>query len=157
LIRKTLFPPVLQTIDKAHGRLEIRSISASSILNDYLDFPYCGQVFKINRQRTHLKSDKTENETIFGITSLSPEEASPERLLQINRKHWGIENRSHYVRDVTFDEDRQQVRTKTGPQMLACLRNFAISLIRLTGGQNIASATRSLAASTAVAFSMLGL
>jgi len=127
------------------------------MLNDYLDFPHCGQVFKIHRERLLLKAGKTEKETIFGITSLTPEKATPERLLQINRKHWGIENRSHYVRDVTFDEDRQQVRSKTGPQMLACLRNFAISLIRMAGGENIASMTRAFAASTAAVFILLGL
>ena len=130
---------------------------ASTALNNYLDFPYCGQVFKLDRERIHLKTGEVETETIYGITSLPPEKASPERLLRLNRGHRGIENRSHHVRDVTFDEDRQQVRTKTGPQMLACLKNFAISLIRLFGGKNIASMTRALAASSTAVFSMLGL
>jgi len=130
---------------------------ASTALNNYLDFPYCGQVFKLDRERIHLKTGEVETETIYGITSLPPEKASPERLLRLNRGHWGIENRSHHVRDVTFDEDRQQVRTKTGPQMLACLKNFAISLIRLFGGKNIASMTRALAASSTAVLSMLGI
>jgi hypothetical protein len=132
-------------------------MQASTALNNYLDFPNCGQVFRIDRERIIFKTGEVEIETSYGITSLSPEKASPERLLRLNRGHWGIENRSHYVRDVTFDEDRQQVRTKTGPQMLACLKNFAISLIRLFGGKNIASMTRALAASNAAVLSMLGL
>lgn len=154
---RALFPPLHQTIDKAHGRLETRTISASALLNDYLHFPYCGQVFKISRERIFLKTGETETETIFGITSLPPKRATPERLLQLNRSHWGIENRSHYIRDMTFDEDRQQVRSKTGTQMLACLKNFAISIIRLVGGKNIASMTRAFAASSAAVLAILGI
>lgn len=154
---KTLFPPVHQTIDKGHGRLETRAIRTSTALNDYLDFPYCRQVFRLERERVHLKTGEIERETVYGITSLSPEKAPPERILRLNRGHWSIENRSHHVRDTTFDEDRQQVRTKTGPQMLACLKNFAISLQRLCGGKNIAGMTRALAASNPAVLSMLGL
>lgn len=154
---KTIFPPVHQTIDKGHGRLETRTICTSTVLNDYLDFPYCGQVFRLDRERIFLKTGEIERETVYGITSLSSDKASPERILLLNRGHWSIENRSHHVRDTTFDEDRQQVRSKKGPQMLACLKNFAISLMRLFGGKNIAAMTRALASSTAAVFSMLGI
>lgn len=83
-------------------------------------------------------------ETSVGITSLTHDQASPERLLALSRGHWSIENGLHWVRDVTFDEDRSQVRTGHAPQMLASLRNVAIGLLRLAGATNIAAALRHL-------------
>lgn len=82
-------------------------------------------------------------ETVAGITSLF--RASATQLLKYNRGQWSIENRLHYVRDWTYDEDRSQVKTKHGPRMMACLRNFAISLLRLLNFKNIAQAVRNLA------------
>jgi hypothetical protein len=79
------------------------------------------------------------------VTSLPPEQAGPDRLLQLNRGHWGIENRSHYVRDLTYDEDRSRIRVGNGPAIMASLRNFAIALARLRGVKNIASALRAFA------------
>jgi hypothetical protein len=79
------------------------------------------------------------------VTSLPPEQAGPDRLLQLNRGHWGIENRSHYVRDLTYDEDRSRIRVGNGPAIMASLRNFAIALARLRGAKNIASALRAFA------------
>lgn len=96
-------------------------------------------------------------ETVYGITSLTPQQADEKRLLELNRGHWSIENRSHYVRDMAFDEDRHQARTKTGPQMLACLRNFAISILRLRGAKNITSALRQCAARNHLTLQYLGL
>ena len=145
-----------ETVNKGHGRLETRRIQTSAALNDYVDFPYCGQVFRLERERLFLKTGKVERETVYGITSLTPDRADPARLLVLNRGHWSIENRSHYVRDMTYDEDRQQVRRKNGPQVMAALRNFAISLLRLTGVQNIASAVRACARSTQLALHLLG-
>ncbi len=81
----------------------------------------------------------------FALTSLPPEQASPQRLLELNRGHWSIENRSHYVRDVTFDEDRSRIRVGHGPAVMAASRNFAIALARLHGFTNIASALRAFA------------
>jgi len=94
---------------------------------------------------------------VYGITSLTPQQAGPERLLALNRGHWAIENRSHYVRDMNYDEDRHQARTGKGPQMMACLRNFAISLLRLCGVNNIASALRRLSGKSHLIFNLLGL
>lgn len=68
--------------------------------------------------------------------------AAPARLLALLRGHWAIENRVHYVRDRTFDEDRSQVRTRHAPQIMATLRNLALSLLRLAGAPNIAAALR---------------
>ena len=146
-----------QTVDKGHGRLETRSIQVSTLLNDYVDFPYCGQVFRLERERIILKTGKKEQETVYGITSLGPEKADPARLLSLNRGQWSIENSEHYVRDMAYDEDRQQIRTKNGPQVMAALRNFAISFLRLVGFTNIASALRFCARSVRKVLHLLGL
>ena len=150
-----IFPPPDQTIDKGHGRLETRRLRATPILNDYLEFPYCGQVFKIERETIVLKTGEIRSETAYGITSLPPQKADNQRLLSLIRGQWSIENKSHWVRDVTFDEDRHQARKGKGPQMMACLRNAAISLMRLAGYKNIASATREFAARCYLAFKLL--
>lgn len=154
---RKIFPPPHQTIDKGHGRLEVRTLRSSTLLNDYLSFPHCGQVFKIIRERTLLKTGATSTETVYGITSLSPEQADTKRLLALSRAHWSIENRSHYVRDMVYDEDRHQLRKNKGPHMMACLRNFAISLLRLMRFSNIAKATREFAARNHLAFRLLGI
>ena len=104
-----------------------------------------------------LKTGKTTQETVYGITSLSPEKVSAERLLQLNRQHWGIENQLHYVRDVTFDEDRSKIRTRNAPQMMAALRNFVISLFRWFNQSNIAQTLRDMAAKPCLALNLLGL
>jgi len=141
--------------------LEIRRIQTSCVLNDYikdqLDFPYVAQVFRLTRDVSHLKSGRTSHETVYGITSLSPDKADAARLLPLNRGHWSIENRSHYVRDVTFDEDRSTVRTANGPAVMAGLRNFAISLLRLSAIATIASKLREIAARPHLAFQLIGL
>ena len=143
-------------MDKGHGRLETRRIWTSTDLNGYLDFPHCRQVACIERSRENLKTGKINQETAYLITSLSPERADPEKLLSLNRGHWGIENKSHYVRDVTFDEDRSQVRTQSGPRVMATLRNLAINLLRLRGHKNIAQAIRSLVAKPYRVLSLIG-
>ncbi len=143
-------------MDKGHGRLEIRRIWTSRDLNGYLDFPHCGQVACIERFRENLRTGKINKEVVYLITSLSPERADPEKLLSISRGHWSIENKSHYVRDVTFDEDRSQVRTQSGPRVMATLRNLAINLLRLRGVKNIAQAIRSLVAKPYRVLSLIG-
>ncbi len=146
-----------ETIDKGHGRLEIRRIWTSTELINYLEFPGHQQVMHIERIAEFLKSGKTRHEVVFGITSLSPEKASPERLLELNRGHWSIENSLHYVRDTTFDEDRSQIRTKTAPQVMATLKNLAISILRLHTFTNIASAVRHFAAQQNLTLLSVGL
>jgi predicted transposase YbfD/YdcC len=144
-------------MDKGHGRLEIRQIWASSELNHYLDFPFVAQVFCIRREVTHLKSQKKTHEIAYGISSLPPHKAPPKRLLDLNREHWHIENRLNYVRDVTFDEDRSQIRTRNSPRVMATLKNFAISLLRWLGTTNIAKALRHLAAKAHLSLQLIGL
>ncbi len=122
--------------------MEVRRIWTSTELVGYLDFPYAAQVFAVQRDTTNLVSGKFRRETVYGLTSLSPRQASPARTLALNRQHWGIENGVHYVRDMTFDEDRCRIRKRAGAQVMATLRNLAISLLRLAGAVNIAAALR---------------
>jgi predicted transposase YbfD/YdcC len=104
-------------------------------------------VARVERSIKYVKSGKTHQEVIYLITSLSPEQASPERLLALNRAHWEIENRLHWVRDVTFGEDQSQIRKGAGPRVMATLRNLVISLLRLyRKASGIAKALRDLAA-----------
>lgn len=156
--RRIFFPPANETVEKQHGRLETRRIWTSTLLNDYLDFPHVGQVARVERIRVEVKSGKTHAEVVYLITSLSPEKANPGRLLELNRGHWEIENRLHWVRDVTFAEDQSQIRTGAGPRMMAMLRNFTISLVRLLHEAKwIAQALRDLAARPHLALAMIGL
>ena len=144
-------------MDKAHGRLEIRQIWVSDKLDDAcVDFPGSRQIFRIDRTTTYLSLNKTTNETCFGITSLSPEQATAKEVLAYNRAHWGIENRIHWVRDVTYDEDRSQVRKGNEPQTMAAIRYTAIGLLRLCGASNIAAALRHLGRNVEKVLSLVG-
>lgn len=96
----------------------------------------------IQRNTTQIATQKDRTETVYGITSLTPPKADPIRLLSLSRGQWSIENRLHYVRDVTFDEDRCRVRKGSGAQVMASLRNLAISLLRMAGARYIAPALR---------------
>jgi hypothetical protein len=144
-------------VDKGHGRIEIRRIWTSTELNDYLEFPHLNQVFRIERLTSDLKGNPLRHEMVYGVTSLTEQQASAADLLQFNRGQWEIENRLHWVRDVTFDEDRSQVRRGNSPQVMASLRNLAISLLRMAGATNIASATRHLGRRTDKVLRLLGL
>lgn len=143
-----------ETIEKGHGRREIRRIWCDDSLNGYVTFPHVQQVFCIEREVTHLKKGITTVETVCGVTSQSKEKASPKTILSQNRKHWSVENKQHYVLDVTFDEDRSQIRKLNGPMVMTCLRRYAISLLRMKGHTNIAQAFRRLWAKPHVAIRM---
>jgi len=119
-------------------------------------------VFRIERVTTDLhggvlRGRKGTTEQTFGVTSLATKKADPARVLGLNRSHWEIENRLHYVRDVTYDEDRSQVRRGNRPQVMASLRNAAIGLLRLVGATNIAASTRELNRHPNVVTRILGL
>mgnify|MGYP001566370810 CR=1 FL=1 len=131
-------------------------------MNGYVDFPCVGQVFCIRRTTTDLhghvvKGRKTIQEVVYGVTSLPAAMASPRAVLAYNRGQWEIENRLHHVRDLTYDEDRSQVRTGRRPHAMATLRNVAISLLRLAGAENIAAATRHLSRHVERPLRLLGL
>ena len=95
----------------------------------HLEWPGAAQVARI--ERTRETGGKVSTETVYLITSLTAAEAGPERLLELSRTHWAIENRLHYVRDVTFNEDRCRVRS--GARALAAIRNLVLYLIRSAG------------------------
>jgi len=140
--------------NKYGGRVERRQLWVSNILVGYSDWPHLAQVCRL--ERTVACKGKTRQEVAYAVTSLPPEAASPDRLLELWRAHWGIENRVHWVRDVTMDEDRCQVRTGAAPQVMAAFRNLAISLLRLAGKANIAAALRRHAAHPAEALALVG-
>lgn len=127
-----------------HGRMETRQIWTTTELNGYLDFPHLGQAFVIERISINKKTGKTSQELAYGITSRSPQQASPQRLLEINRGHWTIENCCHYVLDWVFDEDRCRIRTGYGPENRSRLRRFAIGLLPSKGVKNVAQKMRRL-------------
>jgi predicted transposase YbfD/YdcC len=122
-----------------------------------VNFPHCGQVFEVERTVRKLDGTPLRHEIVQGITSLTKRTASPKRLLEIIRGHWSIENRLHWVRDVTFDEDRSQVRKGAGAQVMASLRNLAISLLRLVGATSIAAAVRHCCRSEGKTLRLIGL
>ncbi len=132
-------------------------IWTSTALAGYLDFPHAAQAFRLERHTTDLHGARPRTEVVYGLTSLPPAQADPARLLALTRGHWAIENRLHWVRDVTFDEDRSRVRKGAGAHVMASVRNLAISLLRLAGAQNIAAALRACAADAARALRLIGL
>jgi predicted transposase YbfD/YdcC len=159
----SLFPPEHETVEKGHGRLETRSIYTQVIektddqVLPSVHFAYAKQVACVRREVYDTTKNKTRSETVYLITSLPPAQANAQKLLALNRGHWAIENRLHCVRDMAFDEDRCRARKGNTPHSLACLRNFALSLMRLMGVQNIKSHLRTLAANAARVLQMLHL
>lgn len=145
-----------ESLDKGHGRLEIRRLWATDALNDYLEFPYCGRVAKIERETKILKTQKVTRETAYVIFSRGLKQAKPDRLLELVRGHWSIENRLHWVRDYNYDEDRSQARTGSLPWMMASLRNLAISLLRCADHDQLAPAMRQMARKPHLAVRLIG-
>jgi predicted transposase YbfD/YdcC len=144
------------TLDQHRGRIEKRSLRVSTEMNSYLtDWPLIAQVAELTRTVTVRKTGKTSQEVVYLITPLTPLEASPLRLLELVRGHWGIENSSHHVRDVTFGEDRSCLRSGQGPQIMAALRNLAITLIHRHGSSQIAATRRHFASYPCRAFDLL--
>lgn len=138
-----------------HGdRREVRKLWASTALNEYLDWPHVQQVCCVERRIT--RKGVTREETAYAITSLSPQQADAQRSLQVWRGHWGIENRLHYVRDVTMKEDASQVRSGSAPEVMAALRNVVLGLLRQTGATNIAAALRHYSYRPREALTLLG-
>ena len=100
---------------------------------DKASLPHRTVAFRIERERRSTKTGKVEHETVHGLTSLPPDQATAEVALALVRGHRSIENRLHHVRDVSYDEDRCRVRTGHLPRNLACLTNLAISIVRIKG------------------------
>lgn len=122
-------PDSIEITPPDHGRIETRRIWCSTALNSYLDFPHVGQAFLIEREVIHKKSGKHTVESVAGITSRPPKQANAQRLLTINRGHWVIENKCHYVIDWNYDEDRSRISKGHGPVNMTRLRRFAVGVI----------------------------
>jgi predicted transposase YbfD/YdcC len=130
-----------KTVDHGHGRhYDTRHLIASTDLVGYSDWPYLAQVFSL--ERTWREKGKTKGEVRFGVTSLPREVADAERLLELTRGHWRIENSDHYVKDVTLGEDRSLIHLGNGPSVLAMLRDLALSLLHRAGYRAIVSRLR---------------
>ncbi len=126
-----------RTVNKGHGRLEIREITVSTELNEFLAGKWTGvkQVFRL--VRTVREKGQTRKEIVSGLTNLSPAQASAEQLLAFVREHWAIENRLHWRRDVTLREDACQVRKGAAPRVLAVLNSFLLAVLDFLGVSNV--------------------
>jgi predicted transposase YbfD/YdcC len=129
---------------KAHGRVEKRTLTTSTALRDYIDWPDMAQAFQLVRERTIR--GQTATEVSYGITSLPADLADAPTLLRLTRQHWAIENGVFHVRDVTCGEDHCRVRTGAAPMILSTLRNVTLNLLRWKNVSNIAAALRRHAA-----------
>lgn len=129
------------TLESGHGRsLERRALVASTDLHGYLDWPGGQQVFRL--ERTWRERGQAKRTLHYGITSLTPEQADPARLLALRRGHWAIENRLHRHKDVNFGEDASLIHVGAGPTVMALLRDAALNLLHQAGIRCIASRLR---------------
>jgi predicted transposase YbfD/YdcC len=134
--------PVAHTsTDRAHGRVEQRTVKIVAVETGIV-FPHARQALQITRRTRKLTGKKWSTEVVHAVTSLAAEQASAGELAAWVRGHWAVETRLHWVRDVTYDEDRSQIRTGAGPRVMASLRNLVISILRIDGATNIAQALR---------------
>jgi predicted transposase YbfD/YdcC len=150
-------------VSASHGRTEIRVIEALSDPDwnaqageagtKGTPWPHLSQIIRLKRERT--AKGKTTEETVNLVTSLSSEDADAEHLLIYQRKYWEIENRLHWVRDVTFGEDRSQVRSGNAPQVKAALTNLTMTVLRRHGCSNLAAALRTFAARSHTAIALV--
>ena len=136
-----------------HGRREHRTIEVLPVPAG-VKFPHAAQVFRLHRHVTCTATGTTHTETVHGITSLA---TSPGQLADYIRGHWHIENRLHWVRDVTFNEDACRIRTGNAPRVMAGLRNLAISALRIAGHNNIAKGLRHIGRDHNRALTLLGI
>jgi len=147
-----------RTVNCGHGRIEVRSIQTSEMLNDYLDWPGVGQVYRLERKFTWMRQGqayKTSCEVEFGITSLSQKKAPPEKVLAVRRQEWLIETGLHYRRDVTFHEDATRMTKGASGRILAIVHNLVLGLIKKAGYKNAAEGRRWFAGHIHEAFALL--
>jgi len=137
-------PDFVQSDPPDHGRIETRKIWTTTELNAYLDFPHVGQTFMVQRETTKKKSGEYSCEIAYGITSRTPHQADPKRVLTTNRGHWSIENSCHYIIDWNYDEDRSRIRIGYGPENITRLRRFAVSIIKSKCVRSVAQKMRQL-------------
>jgi predicted transposase YbfD/YdcC len=149
-------PPgsVACSVNKGHGRIEKRTIRLTTVLTKTQQWKGLKQGFALTRERT--EKGKTTVEVVYGITSLNRNRADAEKLLELTREHWGIENGSHYRRDVTLGEDASRIRKESAPEVMAGFRNAIVHLAQEVGS-NLAGAVRTLNNCFSQALSLLGI
>jgi predicted transposase YbfD/YdcC len=145
-----------RALTKGHGRLEDRHLNCRDDLHEYLTWPGVQQVLQRTCERIVLKTGSVTHATSYALTSIPAADATARELAAWWRGHWTIENKVHYVRDVTLGEDAHQMYTGGAPQVLAALRNTVLNQVRAAGWTNIASALRHYSASVANALLFLG-
>jgi len=126
--------------ERAHGRITRRTVQTLPVPED-LPFPHVGQAFLIERSVTDLKGKNLSSVAALGVLSLDPAHADPARVGSLVRGHWAIES-MHWLRDTLYREDQSTVRTRSGPRVMAALRNLATGAHRLAGRTDITEATR---------------
>lgn len=147
-----------QKVNKGHGRIETRILTTSEMLKPYSTWPGLAQVYRLERQFQWWRSGRcyrTSRQVEYGITSLTRQEASPARLLEIRRAHWGIETGLHYRRDVTLHEDATRMTVGNTGKVMASINNLVLALIRQAKFHNAAQARRWFAAHPNKAFALL--
>lgn len=147
--------PHASETDAGHGRIETRKIWLTTQLNDYLDFPYIAQAFRIERESINKKNKVDSREIIYGITSQAPYEASALDILHTNRNHWCIENSCHYILDWNYNEDRCRIRSQYGPENISRIRRFAIGVIKSISSNGVAETMRDLTMNVRLVFDYL--
>jgi len=144
-----------RTVDKGHGRHEERTITTSSLLNEYLTWPGVAQVFKLERRAINLKTGEVRHEVVYGITSLSADQAPPKRLMSLIRQYWGIENGLHYRRDKSLHEDATRMSDARQAQNLAALNNLVVGLLLAQGWRSLPEARRYYAGCLSAALNLV--
>jgi hypothetical protein len=150
-----VFPLAHRTADRGHGRVEHRTTWTAPAPDD-LDFPHAEQVVIVQRHTTDLAGSNPRTELVAAVSSQPARHADPAQLGILVRTHWQVEA-LHWLPDVTFAEAASRIRTASGPQVMAALRNLAIGLLRLAGHTQIAATLRWIARSPARALAFLGL
>jgi hypothetical protein len=141
--------------NKGHGRIETRTLLATTELTRYLDWPGLQQVLRLERRWFQVKTGLLTVEIRYGITSLSPHQADAPQLLRLWRQHWSIENNLHWSRDVIFGEDNAKLWRDNAPSVLATFRNLVISALHLFGYTSILAAREYCAAHPNHGFDLL--
>jgi len=145
-------------VSYGHGRLEIRTLQTSEMLNDHCDWPGLGQVYRLERQFFWLRQGqvyKSSAEIEFGITSLSRQQAAPKRVLSLRRQHWQVETGLHYRRDVTFREDATRMTIGNAGHVLSIVHNLVLGLLKKAGFSNAAAGRRYFEGHLIEAFDLL--
>ena len=141
--------------EDAKGRITTRTLTASTLLTEHTHWPGLQQVYQYTTHQECKKTGQVKCHTQYGITSLTPQRASAADLLKLRREHWTIENKLHWVRDTVFQEDASTVRTGVIPQVMAAMRNTAISVLRFTGHTKITNALQLFAANPKLAVNLI--